>query len=1010
MRAYLAVLAVVLSALAACSTSTPTTTGGTGSTGTGTTGATTGATTGSPVVLPTGQTLTPSAAPGSTFQPLNPGLTDFPAFTVGQAVSTVVSPDGKTLLILTSGYNQQYDDGGKTLTKDSNEYVFVFDISGPAPQQNQVLQVPNTYLGIAFAPDGSKFYVGGGFDDNVHAFGQSGGTWSELPGVDGGVFSKLGHICGNTFVAPGAFPGADQVCASLSVAPSGTAGLAVTADGTLLVVANHENDSVTVVSLSNGAVAHELDLRPGKSNAAQAGVPGGEYPVWVAIQGSSTAYVSSARDREIDVISLTGVPAVTTRIPVRGNPGKMILNAAQSLLFVACDNSDLVTIIDTSTNAVKETISTTAPAGTFPSGDAYTGAAPNGLALSPDEQTLYVTNGGTNSVAVITLAGSTHQVTGLIPTGWYPHSVSVGNDGGMLYVVNGKNVPGPNPCNSNVSSTCPDTNQYVLQTEKAGFLVMPVPTAAQLATLTSTAVANSNLGAAPNASDQALFATLHQNITHVIYIVKENRTFDQVLGDLPHGNGDPTLTEYPQATTPSLHSIATTFVTLDNFYDPGEVSMNGWPWSTSARELDLGVKSTPVNYAGRGYTYDEEGQCRDVNCGIPTADARLVANPLGMFNPDPDLLPGTANPVAPDAPANATDTFDGGFQQGYLWDAVLRAGMTVRNYGFFVDEVRYSTATQSFGEYIPPYTDPASTDGGTTVAYVTNPTLIGLTDPYFRGFDNIFPDFYREKEWEREFDGYVDAGTLPNLELVRLMHDHTGNFGTGAGSAIDGVNTPELQQADNDYGVGKLVEKVAASPFANSTLIFVVEDDAQDGPDHVDAHRSIAFIAGPYVKKGAVVSTHYSTINMLRTIEDVLGVGHMTVFDAYQRPMSDVFDTTQTSWTFTAIPSALLSGTTLPITSMLDRHLLKPKLLRPTHSATYWASVMKGFDLSVADHLDSARYNRVLWKGLMGDVPYPSLRDGRDLRLNRDVILKQAKKKNRLIVADARTGDPAVGK
>jgi len=254
----------------------------------------------------------------------------------------------------------------------------------------------------------------------------------------------------------------------------------------------------------------------------------------------------------------------------------------------------------------------------------------------------------------------------------------------------------------------------------------------------------------------------------------------------------------------------------------------------------------------------------------------------------------------------------------------------------------------AFGLYFPLYTDPAHTDGGTIVAYATDPALAPITDPYFRGFDNNFPDFYREQEWEREFDGFVDAGNLPNLELVRLMHDHTGNFAT----AINGVNTPELQVADNDYAVGKLIQKVAASPYAGSTLIFVVEDDAQNGPDHVDAHRSIAFVAGPYVKHGALVSTHYSTVNLLRTIEDVLGIGHLGVFDAYQRPMSDVFDMSQASWSYSATPSALLSGTTLPIaTAMLDRHLLPPTLMRPTHSGAWWASAMKGFDFSVADHL-----------------------------------------------------------
>jgi YVTN family beta-propeller protein len=995
----------------AAGTTGTTATGTTGTTATGTTGTTATAgttsagTTGSEL-LATGQTITPTAAPGSTFQPLNPGLTDFPSYTVGQAVTTVVSPDGNTLLVLTSGYNQQYSDAGSFLPEDSMEYVFVFDISATTPVQKQVIKVPNTYMGIAFSPDGTQFYVGGGIDDNVHGYEQTAGTWTELSGVDGGPLAKLNHVCGNTFVAPGAFPGAGQVCAQ-SLQPPGTAGLAVSADGLKLVIANHENDSISVVALPGGVSVTELDLRPGKSNVANAGVPGGEYPYWVSIKGSSTAYVSSLRDREVVVVNLTGTPSVTTRIPVSGNPNKMILNAAQSQLFVACDNSDLVTVIDTTSNTVTKTISTAAPPGTFPAGDEYPGASPNSLALSADENTLYVTNGALNSVAVINLAGSPPAVVGLIPTGWYPNSVSVGNAGGMLYVVNGKNIPGPNPCNSHLSATCTDENQYVLQLEKAGFLTLPVPSTAQLATLTATAVANSALGAAPNSDDQTLFATLRQNIKHVIYIVKENRTFDQVLGDLAQGNGDPSLTEYPQATTPNLHALATTFVTLDNFYDPGEVSMNGWPWSTGARELDIGVKSTPVNYAGRGYSYDEEGQARLVNVGISSDAARLVANPLMMFNPDPDLLPGIANPAAPDSPPNASNAFDGGYQQGHLWDSALRAGLTVRNYGMFIDEVRYSSSTQSFGVYIPPYTDPSTTDGGTTVAYVSDPALVALTDPYFRGFDNVFPDFYRETEWEREFNGFVDAGTLPNLELVRLMHDHTGNFS----DAVNGVNTPELQQADNDYAVGKLVQKIAASPYAGSTLIFVVEDDAQDGPDHVDAHRSIAFIAGPYVKQGAVVSTHYSTVNMLRTIEDVLGIAHLGVFDAYQRPMSDVFDTSKTTWSFSATPSALLSSTTLPITTaMLDRHLHKSRFLKPTHQNTYWADAMKSFDFSVEDHLDAARYNRILWKGLMGDRPYPTLRDGRDLRLNRDALLKKARKKNRLLVADARPSAVADGR
>ena len=274
-----------------------------------------------------------------------------------------------------------------------------------------------------------------------------------------------------------------------------------------------------------------------------------------------------------------------------------------------------------------------------------------------------------------------------------------------------------------------------------------------------------------------------------------------------------------------------------------------------------------------------------------------------------------------------------------------------------------------------PYVDPAHTDGGTPVAFASDPALGPITDPYFRGYDNVFPDFFREKEWEREFEGYVDAGNLPGLELVRLPHDHTGDFAT----ALYGVNTPELQQADNDYAVGMLVEKVAASPYAGSTLIVVVEDDAQNGPDHVAANRSVVFFAGPCVKQGALVSTRYSTVNLIRTLEDVLGIQPLNVFDAYQRPMSDVFDVAQKSWSYTATASALLKNTTLPIATAS----LEPGLLRPRHGPAYWARVMKEFDFSVADRLDSVRYNLLLWRGLMGERPYPTARDGRDLRGNR---------------------------
>ncbi len=358
---------------------------------------------------------------------------------------------------------------------------------------------------------------------------------------------------------------------------------------------------------------------------------------------------------------------------------------------------------------------------------------------------------------------------------------------------------------------------------------------------------------------------------------------------------------------------------------------------------------------------------------IPTLAERRAANPLTPD--DPDLLPGQTNVAAPDGPNNEVNT-------GYLWDSALRASLTVRNYGFFVDTTRYATPPTSA---IPLVRNPAAT--GTIVAYPASVALAPYTDPYFRGFDNSFPDYYRYKEWEREFDANYANGhhagrsakDLPALSLVRFMHDHTGNFAT----AIDGVNTPELQQADNDYAVGLLVQKIANSRYANNTLIFVIEDDAQDGGDHVDSHRSIAFVAGAYVKQGALVSTQYNTIDFLRTIEEVLGLPPMNLNDALARPMADIFNTTPSPWSFTATPAAILYNTSLPLPPK-RAGLIVPK---PTHDARYWARVTKGMDFTTEDRFDFAGFNRILWKGLMGDQPYPAAPTGMDLRQNREELL-----------------------
>ncbi|MCL2449102.1 MAG: beta-propeller fold lactonase family protein, partial [Polyangiaceae bacterium] len=610
-------------------------------------------------LLPTGWSITPIAARGSTFDVLSPQF----AVLADHATSTVVSPDGKTLLILTSGYNKQVltsgADAGATNPNGTGEWIFVYDISANKPSPVAVLEIPNSYAGIAFNPSGTEFYVAGGQDDLVHVFDLSGGVWAETSPVIG-----LGHI---------AAPPLNLGGLGLQTPPQ-SAGLAVDTSGRTLVVANYENDSISIVDLTTRAVTAELDLRPGKAaSSPQPGVAGGEFPFWVAIKGTQTAYVTSQRDREVDVVDLTtpATPAVAARIPVGGQPSKIILNRDQTFLFVANGSSDTVSVIDTSSNKVVETIDVSAPSSVLDNPSGLRGVNPNSLALSPDEKTLYVTNGGANAVAVVTRdpqQASPSKLAGLIPTGWYPASVSVSADGTFLYVVNGKSVPGAacldivekNPDGGPpaypvgaLAMGCNLGNQYVLQLQHAGFLSLPVPSSDDLAMLTQQ-VARNNLwtAAAPaggetedaaSASDSTI-AFLHDHIKHVIYIIKENRTYDQVLGDVSPGNGDSALTMFPQPITPNFHQLASQFVTLDAFFDTGEVSGVGWNWSTAARTTDSVERNQPINYGKGGLTYDFEGTNRNVNVGLATPAERLAALPLPMafagLLQDPDLLPG----------------------------------------------------------------------------------------------------------------------------------------------------------------------------------------------------------------------------------------------------------------------------------------------------------------------------------------------------------------------------------
>jgi len=873
----------------------------------------------------TGQQITPLAPRGARFTYLNPGLAAYPDHVVGQAVTTLSSPDHKTLLVLTTGDYGIYTAAGARDTAASTDWVFVFDTTGPVPVQKQALQIKNTYNGVVFDPSGTTFYVAGGRDDNMHIFTLTAGVWAEQAGSP----LALRH----TSQAGGVVPEA--------------AGIAITADGNTLVVTNYENDSISVVTKSGGAWTKtaDFDLRPGKIDPALKGIAGGAYPFWVTIRGNDTAYVSSIRDREIDVVNIAGTPSLIKRIQLKGQPLKSTLNAAGTILYVAEDQTDSVAAIDTGNNTVSAEVSVAAPLGTIPQAIAsLSGNNTNSVTISPDESTLYLTNGNTNNVAVVSVAqlSTGNPVLGLIPTGGYPNSITLSADGKFMYVANGKSPAGPNPehCRGGGSilpnltaAGCNASNAYSLQLEKAGLQFLPTPPLAQLAALTNQVAINNNYQISESPATAGTMDFLSHNIKHIIYIIKENRTYDQVLGDLPFGNGDPTLTEFPESVTPNFHSLARNFVTLDNFYDTSEVSYDGWAWSTGFIAPDIILRQTPVNYSFRGgLAYESEGAIRGIN---------LVSR-TGTNATDPDVLPGKTDVGAPDGPGHEINT-------GYIWDQAIRAGLTVRNYGFFDDNI---------GSAVP-----FPNNMNAIQVRPANFALSGNTDLHFRGYDLNNADFYLYQEWARDFDANYANGGFPALNLMRLPHDHTGNFTT----ALSGVNSPELQVADNDYAVGLVIDKIAHSAYANSTLVFVIEDDAQAGGDHVDAHRSTAFIAGPFVKQSAVVSTQYNTINFLRTMTRILGLPPAHLTDAVAQPMADAFDITQASWTYSATPAPILYNTSLP----LPPRPLGLRIPKPAHDAKYWAHVTRGFDFSKEDRVDPVAYNRILWQGLKGDAIYP---------------------------------------
>ena len=680
------------------------------------------------------------------------------------------------------------------------------------------------YVGLAFAPDGRHAWASDGPGGAIHAFRITGRTLTETQHI------KLSGNRGNEHAWP--------------------AGIAVGDNGNRLYVAGNLDDTLRVVDPASRSVLATVAV--------------GHLPYGVALNAAGTrAFVTNWGASSVSVID-TSTDSVVRTVGVGMHPCSIVANPVGNELYVANGDGDSVTVLDGTTGSVSRTIDLKPYAG------APVGAQPDGLTVSPDGTTLYVAMGGDDDVAVIELGSATtpDRVAGLIPTAWYPSGVAVAPSGRTLFAINMKGLgAGPHL----------DPTTYWPAFMHGTLSTIPVPDAAQLAVYTAQVSANDRFGAPPGVPTGSVIPSAPGDstpITHVIYVMKENRTYDQILGDLGKGNGDPSLAIFGQDVTPNQHALARRFVTFDNFYADAEVSADGWSWTTGAYANGYIQRNWPVDYNGYGRPYDFGGFGEGTTAGLPGEQ------------------PG----------------------RGFLWDQLAAAGVPYRNFGFFVDN--------------PVDLQPSI------------PGLLGHTDTQYPGWDLMVPDQVRIDRWLHVFQGYQARGSMPTMQFVYLPSDHTAGTTPRA-------RRPDAMVADNDLALGRLVEAVSHSSFWGSTAIFAVEDDAQDGPDHVDAHRSTAFVISPYTQTGTIDSTFYSSVSVLRTMELILGVAPMSQFDAVATPMSAAFSSTPNLRPYTAV---------VPGVNLFAKNTFQSPM----------ATASLRIDFSDPDLIPMRLMNRILWKAMRG--------------------------------------------
>jgi YVTN family beta-propeller protein len=730
--------------------------------------------------------------------------------------------------------------------------------------------IPESFGGLVWSADGKRLFVGGGFDDVVYRYDHEGG----------GLLARRAVLTGLGADVGGRAPVSDDFGLVRSLrgskpAKGCVAGLALSADGSTLYVANAFAHHLMKLDAESGKLLAEIDLGADS------------YPYGVLLdEPRDRVYVSLWAGSKVAFLD-TKMEKVLGHHATQEHPCEMVAARDGGILFVANANRNTVTVIDTAEGKPIETI------GTAIHPDAPAGSTPNSLSLTPDAKLLLVANANTNDVAVINVeTPGQSKPLGLIPAGWYPTSVRVSRDGKTVWVANGKgsssraNRDGPNPLTRSSS-----IREYIGGLFRGTVSTIALPSPTVLAGYTKTvyecspinreAPASANLTARPEGSPIPAKVGEKSPIEHCVYIIKENRTYDQVFGDDPRGNGDADLCLFPDKVTPNHHALAREFVLLDNFYVESEVSADGHEWTMAAYATDAVERLWPISYRGdRRAPYPAEGAL------LP------LARPAG----------------------------------GYLFDRAKQAGITYISFGEFVEN--------------PPRRGEPAT--------AKLESLEGHIDPLFWSYDLSVPDQERADRFLQVLGEWNEKGEMPRLVVLRLPNDHTSGTRPGA-------PTPTAMVADNDLALGRVVEGLSKSKFWPKLAIFVVEDDAQNGSDHVDAHRTVALAISPYIKKGSVDSTLYSTSSMLRTMELVLGLEPMSQFDAAARPM-------WTSFIATATPD-------------LAPYVCRPAGtdLKAVNERTAWgAEKSLKMNLATEDAADDIAFNEIIWKSVKGaDSPMP---------------------------------------